>query len=246
MATGFQRVIEHLQQAGGGLTDGQLLGRFIAARDEAAFAALVRRHGPMVLAVCRRVAGRLPRRRGRLPGHVPRPGSQGGVAGRGTNRSAAGCTRSPTTPRRQASAANARRRGRERLMKDMPQPEVGSAPGAGLAAAARPRAESPAREVPRRHRPVRPGRENPHAKPPANCESPKAPCPVVWPRGGSCWPSGWRVAAWPFRRALLRWHWPRDRRRPQVSAALANSTARPRRWSRPVKWRRSRRPLSLS
>src|SRR5438067_1734121 len=32
--------------------DGQLLGRFVEARDEASFAALVRRHGPMVLGVC--------------------------------------------------------------------------------------------------------------------------------------------------------------------------------------------------
>jgi RNA polymerase sigma factor (sigma-70 family) len=39
------------------LTDGQLVGRFVASRDGDAFAALVRRHGPMVLAVCRRVAG---------------------------------------------------------------------------------------------------------------------------------------------------------------------------------------------
>jgi hypothetical protein len=28
-------VLEQLQQAGGGLTDGQLLARFVAARDEA-------------------------------------------------------------------------------------------------------------------------------------------------------------------------------------------------------------------
>jgi RNA polymerase sigma factor (sigma-70 family) len=39
----------------GGLTDGQLLECFVAHREDAAFEALLRRHGPMVLAVCRRV-----------------------------------------------------------------------------------------------------------------------------------------------------------------------------------------------
>ena len=38
-------------------TDGQLLDSFVYMRDEEAFAAIVRRHGPMVLAVCRRVLG---------------------------------------------------------------------------------------------------------------------------------------------------------------------------------------------
>src|SRR5216683_2245517 len=36
-------------------SDGQLLDRFVTARDEEAFATLVRRHGPMVLGVCRRL-----------------------------------------------------------------------------------------------------------------------------------------------------------------------------------------------
>ncbi|OAI40002.1 hypothetical protein AYO40_00915 [Planctomycetaceae bacterium SCGC AG-212-D15] len=38
-------------------TDRDLLARFIAQRDEAAFEAIVRRHGPMVLAACRRLLG---------------------------------------------------------------------------------------------------------------------------------------------------------------------------------------------
>ncbi len=41
--------------AGPSLTDGQLLERFVAQLDEVAFEALVRRHGPMVFAVCKRI-----------------------------------------------------------------------------------------------------------------------------------------------------------------------------------------------
>src|SRR6516162_6155671 len=44
-----------LRQDGAALTDADLLDRFIAGREEAAFEALVRRHGPMVLGVCRRI-----------------------------------------------------------------------------------------------------------------------------------------------------------------------------------------------
>jgi RNA polymerase sigma factor (sigma-70 family) len=62
MAAGsLKRVIQRLQQAAlssdGGLSDGQLLHRYAAERNEEAFAALVRRHGGMVLGVCRRILG---------------------------------------------------------------------------------------------------------------------------------------------------------------------------------------------
>jgi RNA polymerase sigma factor (sigma-70 family) len=65
MANGqLDLVLRHIHRLAGadgcdGLKDGQLLERFVAAGEEAAFAALVRRHGPMVLGVCRRVLGSL-------------------------------------------------------------------------------------------------------------------------------------------------------------------------------------------
>jgi RNA polymerase sigma factor (sigma-70 family) len=52
-------VLRHLRQLAadgtGALPDGQLLQQFLTRHEEAAFAALVRRHGPLVWGVCRRV-----------------------------------------------------------------------------------------------------------------------------------------------------------------------------------------------
>jgi DNA-directed RNA polymerase specialized sigma24 family protein len=58
--TQMSEVIQHLRRAVllpecVGLTDAELLKEFISRREEAALAALVRRHGPMVWGVCRRV-----------------------------------------------------------------------------------------------------------------------------------------------------------------------------------------------
>jgi RNA polymerase sigma factor (sigma-70 family) len=56
----LSKVIERLRgvldkQIPAGLGEGELLRRYVQHRDESAFTALVRRHGPMVMGVCRRV-----------------------------------------------------------------------------------------------------------------------------------------------------------------------------------------------
>src|SRR5438132_6554989 len=53
----LRRLRQRLSPADEGTADADLLDRFLARRDEAAFEALVGRHGSMVLGVCCRVLG---------------------------------------------------------------------------------------------------------------------------------------------------------------------------------------------
>jgi RNA polymerase sigma factor (sigma-70 family) len=65
MATGSMcKIVKHLRRAAllnadAGVADGQFVEAFVSRRDETAFEMLVRRHGPMVLGVCRRVIGNI-------------------------------------------------------------------------------------------------------------------------------------------------------------------------------------------
>src|SRR5947207_3089993 len=56
----FNAVVQRLRQLIGGgadATDRDLLERFVQTHEEAAFAEIVRRHGPLVLGVARRILG---------------------------------------------------------------------------------------------------------------------------------------------------------------------------------------------
>src|SRR5262245_15534171 len=112
-----------VRRRGGGLGDAELLESFLTRQDEAAFGALVRRHGPMVLGVCRWVLGHaqdaedafqatflvLARKAGSLGQRDLVGNWLYGVAYRTA---------------REAKARNARRRAREKQVKDLPHPAV--------------------------------------------------------------------------------------------------------------------------
>jgi len=126
MTTSFPKVLEQLQHAGGGLTDGQLLARLVASRDEDSFASLVRRHGPMVLGVCRRLLRHVHDAEDAFQATFLVLARKAGSVVKGES---VGCWLYGVAYRTalEAAAINARRRARERPVMDMPHSEVAPA-----------------------------------------------------------------------------------------------------------------------
>jgi RNA polymerase sigma factor (sigma-70 family) len=114
-----------LAHDGAGLSDSQLLTRFVRHRDGDAFTALVRRHGPMVLGICRRVLGNPHDAEdafqatflvfARKAASVAVPNALGGWLCRVAYRTA-----------REARGPIARRRTKEQQVQDMPDRELGA------------------------------------------------------------------------------------------------------------------------
>ena len=135
--TRLRRVIPPLRRAAllhdqAGMTDGELLGSFIHHRDAAAFEILVRRHGPMVLGVCRRILGN---------SHDADDAFQAtflvlvrkAEAIRSRELLASWLYGVAQNTARKLKAVNARRRARERPVTAVPEPETRSAePGDDL------------------------------------------------------------------------------------------------------------------
>jgi RNA polymerase sigma factor (sigma-70 family) len=122
----LRKALDNLGLTDGTRTDAQLLAGFRDGGEQAAFAALVRRHGPMVLGVCRRLLGHAQDAEdafqatflilARKAASVARGEALAGWLYRVAYRTAL-----------EARAALARRRARERQVDKMPEPEAAPA-----------------------------------------------------------------------------------------------------------------------
>jgi RNA polymerase sigma factor (sigma-70 family) len=115
------------------LTDGELLQRFVASRDESAFELLVWRHGPLVMNVCRRVLSDNHDAEDAFQATFVILARKAGTIGRGESLGA-WLYKVASRVALRARALRARRRGRERALEDdQPIAEAGSAPEDGVA-----------------------------------------------------------------------------------------------------------------
>jgi RNA polymerase sigma factor (sigma-70 family) len=126
MTTNLSKVVKHLHHLlsppGGERTDGELLARFVATRDEASFEALMRRHGPMVLAVCRRLLGHVQDAEDCFQATFMVLARKAATVKSDSVGSWLYAVAYRTSL--EARAINARRRTREKQVQDMPHPEV--------------------------------------------------------------------------------------------------------------------------
>ena len=119
-------VLEHVRRIaadGAATTDGELLARFATGRDEAAFTALVQRHGPMVLSVCRGILRHEQDAEDAFQAAFLILARKAASVAR---RESVGCWLHQVAYHTalEASAMNARRRARERPVRDLPHPPV--------------------------------------------------------------------------------------------------------------------------
>jgi RNA polymerase sigma factor (sigma-70 family) len=124
----LRKALQHLHRvldpsSESSLTDGQLLARFVATRDEAAFAALMQRHGPMVFGVCRRILRHTQDTEDAFQATFPVLARKAGSV---ANRRALGSWLYRVAYRIaiDARARNDKRRAREKQVEELPHPQV--------------------------------------------------------------------------------------------------------------------------
>jgi RNA polymerase sigma factor (sigma-70 family) len=128
-------VLQHLLAepgpGGAGMTDGELLARFVGGRDGGALAALVRRHAPMVWGVCRRLLNHHDAEDAFQATFLVLVRKAAGVPGRAVANWLYGVARQTAVRVRAAAAKRGRR---EVLMESLPEPAVAEGRDADLRA----------------------------------------------------------------------------------------------------------------
>jgi DNA-directed RNA polymerase specialized sigma24 family protein len=118
----IDRLRRDLAESGG--ADRQLLARFVEGRDESAFAELVARHGSLVFGVCQRLLGHQQDAEDAFQATFLLLARKAGSV-RWSDTAAPWLYEVARRTALEARAARARRRSREKVMSEVPHPEVG-------------------------------------------------------------------------------------------------------------------------